>query len=175
MPNWVYNAMTITGPKEDLDSIESLFAKTIKTTEYNKETKKDEEVMEDVIFTYSAIISHSDMGVSDEEYYATNGFVDGKTVGKTSGNWYYWNVNHWGVKWDAVRPDRDRLDANTLRYSFESPWGPPRSDLWESLSESYGHRILIDYSYEEEQGWGGEWSMVNGEIISENEWELSHA
>ena len=175
MPNWVYNQMTITGSKEDLDSIESLFAKTIQTTQYNEETKQDERVLEDVVFTYSALISHSDMGISDEEYYAVNGFVNGVQTGNTPGNWYYWNTNNWGVKWDAVRPSRHRFSDTELSYEFESPWGPPREELWFTLCDLYGHRILIDYKYEEEQGWGGSFTIMNGEIVSSDEWEMQDA
>lgn len=177
MPNWVYNQMTITGSKEDLDSIESLFTKTVQITTYNTETKQDELIMEDVDFTYSALISHSDLGVSDEEYHSVNGFSGGVHTGNTPGNWYNWNMAYWGVKWDAVRPEKDREDDNTLTYRFESPWGTPYPNLWVSLSYLYEGRIHIDYKYEEEQGWGGSFSIVNNEIVSEEEWDIpsSHA
>lgn len=177
MPNWVYNKMTITGSKEDLDSIESLFAKTIQSTTYNHETKQDEYIMEDVVFTYSALISHKDLGISDEEYHSVNGYSGGVQTGNTPGNWYNWNQMYWGVKWDACNATKEREDDNTLVYRFDSPWAPPSKSLWQSLSYLYEGRIQIDYSYEEEQGWGGEWTMKNNEFISSEEWDIpmSHA
>lgn len=44
-------------------------------------------------------------------------------------NWYGWNVDNWGTKWDVyieVENDRlQRLDDETLSLSFDTAWGPP--------------------------------------------------
>jgi hypothetical protein len=39
-------------------------------------------------------------------------------------DWYSWNLNNWGVKWDAVRPTA-KYDLLTITFSFDSPWGCP--------------------------------------------------
>lgn len=42
-------------------------------------------------------------------------------------NWYEWNVENWGTKWDVNVNDGyvERLDDNTLQLSFETAWSPP--------------------------------------------------
>lgn len=40
-------------------------------------------------------------------------------------DWYMWNVNHWGTKWEMSVIDWERQDDNTIWISFESAWSPP--------------------------------------------------
>ena len=42
-------------------------------------------------------------------------------------NWYDFNVNEWGTKWDVGGDDglMQMLSPNTLQASFESAWAPP--------------------------------------------------
>ena len=50
-------------------------------------------------------------------------------------DWYSWNLNNWGVKWDAVRPT-SKYDLLTITFSFDSPWGCPEQFVRE-LSKLY--------------------------------------
>jgi hypothetical protein len=50
-------------------------------------------------------------------------------------DWYSWNLNNWGVKWDAVRPTA-KYDLLTITFSFDSPWGCPEQFVRE-LSKLY--------------------------------------
>ena len=50
-------------------------------------------------------------------------------------DWYSWNLNNWGVKWDAVRPTA-KYDLLTITLSFDSPWGCPEHFVRE-LSKLY--------------------------------------
>lgn len=49
-------------------------------------------------------------------------------------NWYMWNVNNWGCKWDATVYDWERIDENTITISFDTAWSPP-SALFETICE----------------------------------------
>lgn len=40
-------------------------------------------------------------------------------------NWYEWNVNNWGTKWEASIHDWERQDDNTIWVSFDTAWSPP--------------------------------------------------
>lgn len=42
-----------------------------------------------------------------------------------SENWYEWNVNNWGTKWDTEPHNYTRLDDTTISFSFDTAWGPP--------------------------------------------------
>jgi len=39
-------------------------------------------------------------------------------------DWYGWNVNNWGTKWDTTPHDWDR-DGNTITINFDTAWSPP--------------------------------------------------
>lgn len=49
-------------------------------------------------------------------------------------NWYEWNVNNWGTKWDASVGDWERQDDNNIHLIFDSAWSPPVT-LYEYLTE----------------------------------------
>lgn len=40
-------------------------------------------------------------------------------------DWYTWNVDNWGTKWDAYEVEFDRYHGDTLEIRFESAWSPP--------------------------------------------------
>ncbi len=46
-----------------------------------------------------------------------------------------WNLDNWGVKWDAVRPTA-KYDLLSITLSFDSPWGCPEQFVRE-LSKLY--------------------------------------
>lgn len=51
-------------------------------------------------------------------------------------NWYNWNINNWGTKWDISPWDWDR-NGNTIIMNFDSAWSPP----------------IIIYDFMHEEGW----------------------
>ena len=58
-------------------------------------------------------------------------------------NWYGWNVNNWGTKWDVTPHDWEQEDDNTIYINFDSAWSPPIS-LYEFL-ESEGWSVSAKY------------------------------
>ncbi len=84
-------------------------------------------------------------------------------------NWYDWAYTNWGTKWGCY--DNEYDDGT---YRFTSAWGPVDDSILERLTKDIP---TFDYSYEEETGWGGEFVMKDGEIISSLNWqepELEH-
>ena len=177
MPNWVYNSLHCNGSEADLDTLAESLSKEIRINKWDKETRTDYYEYEVEPFTYMAIRDpfSAPYNISEDEYYGNNGFVDGKQVGNTEGNWYNWNITHWGVKWDACRVDVDR-DKEIITYCFESPWGPPWDEMMLELSEKFP-TISFIHRYDEEQGWGREYEFQNGQITDSKEWDIptSHA
>ena len=37
-------------------------------------------------------------------------------------DWYDWNVEHWGTKWNAVDPERIELDNKAFTFKFETAY-----------------------------------------------------
>lgn len=80
-----------------------------------------------------------------------------------SDNWYDWAIKNWGTKWGCY--DNEYDDST---YRFTSAWGP----VDESIIDMFVKDIpTFDYYYEEEQGWGAEYEVVDGELINTLEWE----
>lgn len=177
MPNWVYNRLHCHGSESDLDSLAAFFEMEVESTTYDPVTKTDNLIIEKVPFTYQAMRNPftEPYNISSEEYHGTSGFVNGERVGNTPNNWYNWNNQHWGVKWDAVRPDVER-QPGMITYSFESPWGPPDYEMLLEMSKKFP-KIAFTHYYEEEQGWGGENEFQDGNTSEFREWDIptSHA
>jgi hypothetical protein len=66
--------------------------------------------------------------------------------------WYAWNVNNWGTKWDVTPHDWDRDGDNTITMNFDSAWSPPLA-LYEHL-ESNGWEVRA-YYHEPGMGFAG--------------------
>lgn len=63
------------------------------------------------------------------------------TYGNT--NWYSWNVENYGVKWD-VNPEIDETDDNSFHFAFDSAWGTP-TEFFEHLANEYGLEFELQY------------------------------
>ena len=78
-------------------------------------------------------------------------------------NWYDWAYKNWGTKWGCY--DNEYDDGT---YRFTSAWGA----IDDSIIELFTKDIpTFSYSYEEEQGWGAEYEVEDGEIVNSLEWE----
>jgi len=74
-------------------------------------------------------------------------------------DWYSWNSDNWGVKWDACNCiiGNDLPDFNTIIYAFDSPWGTPEHFVRE-LSKLYPE---------------GTFEMVSGSIENDTHYEFT--
>jgi hypothetical protein len=73
-------------------------------------------------------------------------------------DWYTWNLDNWGVKWEASKCTSKELpDFFTIVFSFDSPWGTPEHFVRE-LSKLYP-----DATFE----------MVSGSIENDTHYEFT--
>lgn len=82
-------------------------------------------------------------------------------------DWYNWNIQNWGSKWDANTIDWDRGGDNELTIYFDSAWSPPVA-LYEYLTEQ-GWEVDAVYH---ESGMGYAGMFVDGEDFY-HEYDLS--
>ena len=40
-------------------------------------------------------------------------------------NWYDWNCNNWGTKWDATHYQKNQVSAEIVDIQFDTAWSPP--------------------------------------------------
>jgi hypothetical protein len=182
MPNWVYNTLTIQGPKEEIDSIKDRLNSpfTLAQETYGMgdislsgfPTKIQQVTYSNPVFAFFNIHSYKDDGITDEEYACQpdstgidmkndpDWFIKSVERAKTAKDWYSWNNSNWGTKWDVEYKSEGH--DNWLVYKYETAWSPAVTIL-EKLSHLVPNSLLT-LEYEEEQGWGGELEIVRGNV-----------
>lgn len=81
-------------------------------------------------------------------------------------NWYDWSVVNWGTKWNAYT--QYFLDAHN--FSFDTAWSPPEGII-KKIAEMFPDHVIC-WTWEEEQGFGEELLLENGDISVVREWDI---
>ena len=141
MPNWVYNTLTIQGPKSEVDMIKDRLNKPFTLAQETHgmgdinangfPTKIKEVTYSNPVFSFFNIHSYKDEGITDEEYACQpdrgginledpDWFRKSVEFAKTQKDWYSWNNSNWGTKWDvAVSDDEKYPNTELLEYKSE--------------------------------------------------------
>lgn len=164
MPNWVYNSIVIEGKKADLKKF------------LDKAKHIDEGGVHDFSFWnfVTPPVDHL------EEYHADNGWTKDPNTGEmvqsgnTPFNWYNWNIDNWGTKWDACEVSTEFIEGSLL-VQFSTAWDKP-DPVFEAMTEQHPE-LSFDFEWEEEQGWGGKALGQNGIYTNTENWDIpnSHA
>ena len=177
MPNWVYNNLSIEGTEEAIAKVKAQLNKPI-VKQYGED--KEPTIYSNPIFSFWNIIAPPEDKLG--EYFGTHGFDGEKSTGDTEYNWYNFNNNKWGTKWDVAISDDEKWgeteitgeSATHISYRFNTAWSPPLPVI-EELSVQHPE-LEITLEYEEEQGWGGEiyWDSTGSSIVNEYDIPDSH-
>jgi len=171
MPNWVYNGLTIEGSPESVDKLIAQMNQPFALMTDDWDMKKQEYVDKEV--TYSEPV------FAFWNIVKPDNIVEYNKERENQNYWYEFNIREWGVKWDVAVHDGDE-DPDTymecanngengvVYYNFQTPWGVADQALLK-LSAQYPD-LLFNLNFEEETGWGGEWEILRGELISTCEW-----
>jgi hypothetical protein len=62
-------------------------------------------------------------------------------------NWYDWAIRNWGVKWDSNCEEVNTDDSGEVRFTFDTPWGPP-TEIYHRLTEIFP-KLDISWHYHE--------------------------
>lgn len=124
MPNWCSNGVTLR--HEDPSMIE----RAMNSQGLFMEFLPTPQELRDTVAGFPGVDKEAEHRLQQESNVKKYGHKD----------WYEWNIANWGVKWDVDLDNIERVDANTLTASFESPWGPPIE----------GYRRLEDLGFEVE-------------------------
>ena len=190
MPNWVFNTLTIQGPKQEIDYIKDKLNKPFSVLHdtWNKDTREmelKETHYSAPVFAFWNIHSPLEEGITMEEYVQQpkrdgvdmtqpDWFAKSVEFAKTQKDWYSWNNTNWGTKWDVAVSDDNKYpdtrlevyesegDDHSLVYSFQTAWSPAITVL-EKLSNLVPNSLLT-LNFEEESGWGGEYEILRGTV-----------
>jgi len=177
MPNWVFNTLTIQGPKTEIDYIKDKLNEPFTREHENWSIEKQEMITETItysnpVFSFWNIIRPTDL----VEY-----TKQPKHDLQNGNDWYSWNIRNWGTKWDIGIHDNDKYpdtelvqhmsnaEDNWLVYRLNTAWSPPITAL-EKLSELVP-TCVVTLEWQEEQGFGGEIEFLRGEITSQSDYE----
>lgn len=160
MPNHVYNTMTVEGTPEAIKAF------------------REKARHEDKEFSYWNFITPPQEAIDSGEYEGTRGYENGQPIGRTPNNRYEFNIREWGTKWDAYEVDTNFVyddPETTFFVQWASAWGEPRP-VFEAMTKQHPE-LSFEFSWEEEQGWGGEAKGRTGHFTVEEEWDIpdSHA
>lgn len=197
MPNWVYNNLTIQGPKAEIDYIKDRLNRPFDVLHDSWNPKTGEMEVSTThysapVFAFWNIHSPLEDGITMEEYVQQPSrlgidpkdpewFAKEVAHAKTQKDWYNWNTSNWGTKWDVAKRDDDQWpetelmehrsegDDNWLVYRYNTAWSPAVSVLV-TLSNLIPNSLLT-LSYEEETGWGGEYEILRGKVTELEEYE----
>jgi hypothetical protein len=171
MPNWVYNSIGVDGKTEDL---QSFIAKATKPRPWQDDEPDEER------FSFWNFISPDPTKL--DLYFETNGATKDLTTGEmvrtgdNEFNWYNWNINNWGCKWDANEITIDDCQGEGyVLIQFATPWGMP-TPVFQAMAEQHPE-LTFDFEWEEEQGWGGKAISKAGVYTEVDSWGIpeSHA
>lgn len=88
-------------------------------------------------------------------------------------NWYDWQVENWGTKWD-VHPDHFKYGSEGyLYYSFETAWAPP-DKIIDYIARKYTNLNINLKYYEPSMSFAGEIDYQGGEQTFQNEYAYGH-
>ena len=63
-------------------------------------------------------------------------------------NWYDWQNENWGTKWDASEVVLDDWDVDSLFYTFDTAWSPPIG-IYNELTKLFP-KLEISWFYRED-------------------------
>ncbi len=114
MPNWCDNTLSVSGPKASVDAF------------LQKAASKDKP---GVPLSFNSIVPQK---LKAKRYQNAKKKAVAGMPGNVDFNWYDWNVDNWGCKWDCchVELEVDETDSTkTATFRFDTPWAPPTKFL----------------------------------------------
>ena len=171
MPNWVFN--TVSASREVLESFISEDDNGESIVDFNRIIQMPG------VFEGITIGSYIDEDGNSHERWREK-VVDGKSIifplSKDEieellqrfgvDNWYDWSLQNWGCKWNASDSD---FGLNDGFLQFNTPWSPP-DHFYLALSAKFPNEN-INVFWEEETGFGRQFTIRNGSIYESYEWD----
>ncbi|MFA5696723.1 MAG: hypothetical protein WC917_04795 [Bacilli bacterium] len=129
MPNWCNNILTVKGEEDEIKHFE-LTAK-----------KDDQELSLEKLYPCPIPI--------EKESPETNIEKIANKLDYKAEDWYEWNTNNWGTKWDIKDATMDGNEYELI-YTFDTAWSPPIKAI-KNFSENFPSLVFI-LEYDEPGG-----------------------
>jgi len=148
MPNWFYFSLNVSGKKEDVQA----FVENVKGKEGTNYEGRE--------FDFNHFIPQPE------------GLYDEKSEDNIFPNWYNWNIENWGTKWNAliddtmVMSDKDGFPYE-YQYNMRTAWADPRPVIFKMI-EMYP-QLDFNISGEEESNAYGIYVSSSEDVFLEEE------
>ena len=148
MPNWFYFSLNVSGKKEDVQA----FVENVKGKEGTNYEGRE--------FDFNHFIPQPE------------GLYDEKSEDNVFPNWYNWNIENWGTKWNASVDDAYLVSDKEgfpyeYHYDMRTAWADPRPVIIKML-EMYPD-LDFDISGEEESNAYGIYVSTFEDVFLEEE------
>ena len=174
MPNWCQNVLKVAGSEDKIKEFkrEARFQteqeiralKLHEPSEWQKKGKSTTELIKmeqrniaawlKQPFTFYKLVPQPPE--SERDYNSE----EGKTC-EGGWDWYTWNCDHWGTKWDVSDCKIEQQNKNELTYRFNTAWSPPEDGIEEVSSKFPELSFLLIY-FEAGMGFMGKSFFENG-------------
>ena len=120
MPNWCDNTVMIKGTKEEIVELKE------KLYDYSNKN----------VFNFEAIkkCPQELRSESAPQRNQQRAAILNKKYGAS--DWYQWQVNNWGTKWDTSDSYLDYADEESASWYFSTAWSPPEG-IYNELSRRF--------------------------------------
>ena len=132
MADWARTNLTIVAEEETLKQI-------INQLGYRDPDAKNHQEADEVVFSLWNIVRPPTDYLG--EYYAPSRSINGAEEDSPY-NWFRWNLENWGTKWDCGNPRREVKDGNMVIYDFDTAWDFPANALGH-LSHQYPEADIV--------------------------------
>ena len=156
MPNWCHNRVSFSGTTEDIENLVATLEGEDTRFDFNKVIPMPAELAGNA----SPVKAFKTKAEVDEynSQKLMGGFEMGKAITHAKhtallkkyahADWYNWSIENWGCKWNngddiAIEDEEEGY----IRYSFETPWGPPEGIYHKLVAEF--PEVDISWFYDE--------------------------
>jgi len=137
MPNWVRSEIAISGDRAELDK----FIELAKNDNYYHE--EDDPKDRVTFFDFGKFMPRP----AEED-----------------DNWYDWNCENWGTKWNAKYVELHDDNDDCIVYQFETAWNRISNQLWSDIKSKFP---TLDFNFVATEEAGYFWSRTeDDEIVS---------
>lgn len=152
MPNWCNNTLSVSGPKASVDAF------------IQKAASKDKPY---IPLSFNSIIPQN---LNATRYQNAKRRSVAGMPGNENFNWYDWNVDHWGCKWDCCHVELEVIETDstkTATFRFDTAWAPPTKFL-EKVTAKFKDLSFDAYAWEPGMSFWCHFYGSNG-VVEEDE------
>lgn len=174
--NWCSNDLFITAKSKK--AVENL--KKFKETAFTKDKYPDDDEEKDIYIDFENFVPYPEEVYEEEKERITiknlrkkgkNGEANKleilyKLKGYKEFDWYNWNIQMWGTKWNSHYTKEPIEKGNKLFYNFDTAWSPPLPVVL-AMSQMFPNLYFKIKYYEQGMGFYGTFECKAGVVIKD--------